>query len=87
MRAMIIVYIYRIISDQRKDQRQKLAGDGRHSFDLHHSPLQHLMVCIMHDTTMFDGIDGSKKQQLSHQPSTALGDSASAVSLLAGTDI
>ena len=72
----VIFHIFRVITNNGKDNPQKLSGYGDQRLHLDHAPVQHLLILLMHDPFGFNRINGHKKQQLSHQRPASFGDPA-----------
>ncbi len=53
-----------IISNNRIDNPQKLAGYGNHCFHFRHTSIKHIMILLVHDPVNSDCIQGGAVQLL-----------------------
>ena len=72
----VVLQILRVITNDSKDEPQKLSGYGNQCFHLGHASVEHLLILRMHDAFGFNRINGCKKQQFSHQRPATFGDPA-----------
>lgn len=80
-----VFHIHRLVTSQGVHHSEQFARDGHQRFGFGHTALNHPSVGLMHNPGGFHYVDGRKIEQFSHQRSSALGDTPSAL-VLAGAD-